>query len=159
MTAPLALRLSNLVLLVLFPVAWFAPLMSVATLFKGREISIISGLQALWETDPALALVVTLFAIFAPMAKVAGLALIHWRLLKWRVLPVLTWLGKLAMADVFLVALYIVVAKGIGVGRIETAWGLWLFTGLILASLALSAWTARLVRRPARPAPAGAGSD
>lgn len=44
-------------------------------------------------------------------------------------------LGRFAMAEVFLLALYITLAKGIGVGRIETARGLYLFTGCILASL------------------------
>ncbi len=42
------------------------------------------------------------------------------------------------MADVFLIAIYITVAKGIGVGRLEVAWGLYLFTACVLASLALS---------------------
>ena len=30
---------------------------------------------------------------------------------------------------------YVTLSKGIGIGRIETAWGLYLFTGCILASL------------------------
>ena len=47
-------------------------------------------------------------------------------------------MGRLAMADVFLVALYIVTAKGVGLGHVETAWGLYAFTGCILASLVLS---------------------
>ena len=44
------LRLANLALLVLFPVAWFAPLMKAGLLplFKLSEISVISGLQSLW---------------------------------------------------------------------------------------------------------------
>jgi uncharacterized membrane protein len=54
-----------------------------------------------------------------------------------KVLPALSVLGKLAMADVFLIALYITLSKGIGVGRIETAWGLYLFTACILASIAI----------------------
>ena len=52
-------------------------------------------------------------------------------------------LGKLAMADIFLIALYIVLIKGIGVGRVETGWGLYLFTGCILVSIAISHYTAR----------------
>jgi paraquat-inducible protein A len=47
------------------------------------------------------------------------------------------------MADVFLIALYVVVAKGIGIGRVEVAWGLYLFTACILASLAISFFTKR----------------
>lgn len=136
---------ANLCLLALFPVAWFAPLIRAAVLplFGMEEISVITGLQSLWATDPALALLVTFLAIFAPFAKVLGLALVQHRLLSRKVLPVLHLLGRLAMADVFLVALYIVIAKGAGHVTIETAWGLYLFTGCILASLGLSALTKR----------------
>ena len=141
----LALKLANLSLLVLFPIAWFAPLMraGLLPLFGLSEISVISGLQSLWGSDVFLALVVTAFALFAPYLKTIGLALLHFRLLSPRLLPSLAWLGKLAMADIFLIALYIVVAKGIGVGRVETAWGLYLFTACILASIVISALSAR----------------
>ena len=132
--------LLNLALLILFPVAWFAPLLRAAVLpiFGLSEISVISGLQALWETDSALALLVTFFAVFAPYLKTIGLALLHFRLLSPHVLPARHILGKLAMADVFLIALYIVVVKGVGMATVETAWGVYLLTGCILASLALS---------------------
>jgi len=140
-----ALRLANLALLVLFPIAWFAPLMraGLLPLFGLSEISVISGLQALWETDAILALLVTFLAIFAPYLKTIALALIHFHLLRRKVLPALEILGRLAMADIFLIALYIVVIKGIGVGKIETAWGLYLFTGCILASMLISFRTRR----------------
>jgi len=39
------------------------------------------------------------------------------------------------MADIFLIAIYITIAKGIGVGRLEVAWGLYLFTACIVTSL------------------------
>lgn len=134
------MKYANLSLLILFPIAWFAPLMRAALMpiFGMDEISVITGLQALWETDAALALVVTFLAIFAPVAKVAGRALIDFGLLSPRVSGALHVMGKLAMADVFLIAIYIVLVKGIGVATIETAWGLWLFTGCVLASLLLS---------------------
>ncbi|SEF98786.1 Paraquat-inducible protein A [Jhaorihella thermophila] len=142
------LTLANAALLVLFPLAWFVPLMraGLLPLFGLSEISVISGLQALWDADVALALFVTFFAIFAPYLKTIGLALIHFGLLSPRTLPALTWLGKLAMADVFLIALYIVVVRGIGYATVEVAWGLWFFTGCILASLLLSILSARSVR-------------
>ncbi|NKB28760.1 MAG: paraquat-inducible membrane protein A [Rhodobacteraceae bacterium] len=134
------LTVANLSLLVLYPVAWFAPLLraGVLPLFGLKEISVLSGLAALWDTDVALALVVTALALFAPYAKTIGLAMVHFRLASPRIKPVLDILGRLAMADVFLIALYIVVVKGIGVGRVETAWGLWMFTGCILASILIS---------------------
>jgi uncharacterized paraquat-inducible protein A len=139
------LRAANLALLILFPIAWFAPLLraGLLPLFGLDEISVISGLQSLWGTDPVLALLVTFFAIFAPMMKVLGLSLIHFGLLKRRVVGVLNWLGKLAMADIFLIALYIVVVKGVGLATVETAWGLYLFTGCIIASLAIGHLTAK----------------
>ncbi|WP_333713358.1 paraquat-inducible protein A [Yoonia sp.] len=137
------LRIANLSLLILFPIAWFAPLMraGLLPLFGLSEISVISGMQALWDSDVALALLVTTFALFAPYLKTIGLALVHFDLLKDQTIPVLSWIGKLAMADVFLVALYIVVFKGVGIGRIETGWGLYLFTACILASILISALT------------------
>ena len=140
------LRLANLTLLVLFPLAWFAPLMRAGIalpLFGLSEISVISGLQSLWRSDVILALLVTFLAIFAPYMKTIGLALIHFGMLRRRVLPVLEALGKLAMADVFLIALYVVIAKGIGLARIEIAWGLYLVTACVLASLAISHLTGR----------------
>ncbi|MEM6758367.1 MAG: paraquat-inducible protein A [Pseudomonadota bacterium] len=142
-------RWINLTLLVLFPLSWFAPLMraGLLPLFGLSEISVITGLQSLWATEVFLALVVTLFALFAPYLKTIALALLHWRLLSPRVLPVLGILGKLAMADIFLIALYITLAKGIGVGRIETAWGLYLFTACILTSLWISHATERARQR------------
>lgn len=135
------LKYANLALLILYPVAWFAPLLRAGIdlpLFGLSEISVISGLQSLWDTDVVLALIVTAFALFAPYLKTIGLALVHFGLMRRKVLPVLHILGKLAMADVFLIAVYINVLKGIGLGRIEVAWGLYLFTACILASIGLS---------------------
>src|SRR6056297_4323426 len=132
------LKLANLSLLVLFPVAWFAPLMraGLLPLFALDEISVVSGLQALWESDVVLALLVTFFALFAPYVKTIGLALVQFDLLAPRALPALHLMGKLAMADIFLIALYIIVVKGVGLARVEVAWGLYLFTACVLAAIA-----------------------
>ena len=134
------LRYANLALLILFPIAWFAPLLraGLLPLFGLSEISVISGLQSLWGSDVFLALLVTFFALFAPYVKTLGLALVQFDLLDRKVLPALTALGNLAMADIFLIALYIVLAKGVGVGTVEVAWGLYLFTACILTSLGIS---------------------
>jgi uncharacterized paraquat-inducible protein A len=142
------LKIATLSLLVLYPVAWFAPLMRAGLLpiFGLSEISVITGLQSLWGSDAALALIVTFFAIFAPYLKTIGLALVQWNLLDTKVQPVLHVLGKLAMADIFLIALYITLAKGIGYATIEVAWGVYLFTACIVSSLILSLLTERSLR-------------
>ena len=142
------LRVLTLALLILYPVSWFAPLMRAGLLpiFGLSEISVITGLQSLWGSDVVLALVVTVFAIFAPYLKTIGLALVQWQMLDPRTLPALHILGKLAMADIFLIALYITLAKGIGLATIETAWGLYLFTACILMGLGLGLLTERRMR-------------
>lgn len=140
------LKIANLGLLILYPIAWFAPLMraGILPLFGLSEISVMTGLQSLWASDIFLALVVTVFAIFAPYIKTIGLTLIHFDLLSPRVEKALEVLGKLAMADIFLIALYITLTKGIGIGRIEVAWGLYLFTFCILSSLVIGWKTQQL---------------
>lgn len=142
----------NLALLVLFPLAWTAPLMraGLLPLFGLDEISVLSGLAALWQGgEAALALLVALFALVAPMAKTVALALVHLSKAPLGLLPAVQVLGKLAMADVFLIAVYVTLAKGMAVGRVETAWGLWLFTACVLASLGVAVATAHLAKRGA----------
>lgn len=143
------LRLANLALLILFPVAWFGPLLRAGLLpfFDLDAVSVVTGLQALWEKDVFLALLVTFFALFAPYLKTIGLALVQFRLASPRLMPALHLLGRLAMADIFLIAIYIVAAKGVGVGRVETDWGLYLFTGCVLASMLIAHLTDRGARR------------
>ena len=84
-------------------------------------------------------MLVTLLAVVLPYVKLVGLALSQAGRLPPRAGPVLHHLGRFAMADVFLAALYIVVVKGVGLGRVETAWGLWLFTGCVAGALILAA--------------------
>lgn len=150
------LRLANLSLLVLFPLAWFAPLFRAGLglpLFRLQEISVISGLQALWKSDIFLALTVSFFALFAPYMKTIGLALVQFGLLDRAARPVLFYLGKLAMAEIFLIAIYITVSRGMGIGKIEVMWGLYFFTGCILASMAISLlWTRADPDKPATAA-------
>lgn len=142
------LRYLNLSLLILYPVAWFAPLLRAGLLpvFGLSEISVITGLQSLWDSDVVLALIVTAFALFAPYLKTIGIALLHFRMLSPRAAPALSLLGRLAMADIFLIALYVTVFKGIGIGQIEIAWGLYLFTALILTSI-LIGWATERARK------------
>lgn len=143
--APRATRILqavNLSLLILFPLAWWAPLLRAGLLpwFGGSEVSILSGIAVLWKDAPVLALLVALFALIAPMVKTCAMAADLAGRLPPRARPVLGYASKLAMADVFLAALYIIAAKGVGVGRVEPAWGLWLFTACVLVSLAISLW-------------------
>ena len=147
MPFPPVLRWGNLALLLLFPVSWVAPLLraGLLPLFGLEAITVVSGIAELWAEDRLLATVVAAFALAAPLAKTAALAAVHMGLAGGRAVRLTLVLGKLAMADIFLIALYIVVARGVGVGRLEVGWGLYLFTACVLASLAAGLWTQRLV--------------
>ena len=116
------LKLANLSLLVLFPIAWTAPLLKAGLLpfFSLDEITVLTGLQELWRQDVYLAVLVTFFALFAPYLKTVGVALIQFGLMDKSTMPILQLLGKLAMADIFLISLYIILLKGIGIGRVAT---------------------------------------
>lgn len=131
------LTIANLLLLLIYPAAWLAPLAEAGLLpyFGGSQITIVGGVAKLWEADPALSILVALFAIVIPYGKTLALAAIHFRMLGGHALPAIEIIGKLSMADVFLIALYIVMAKGVGVGYVATSWGLWLFTLCVLGSL------------------------
>lgn len=139
------LKLANLALLALYPVAWAAPLATAGLLpwFDGEAISILSGVVDLWAVDALLAALVALFAIVIPYAKTLALAAIHFRLIGARALPAIEAIGRLSMADVFLIAVYIVVAKGVGLGYVTSAWGLWFFTGCVLAQIAIARATGK----------------
>jgi paraquat-inducible protein A len=147
-----ALKIANLSLLVLFPVAWFAPILKSGLIpFLGlNENSIMTALQQVWAHDMFLALMMTFFAIFAPYIKIVGLALIQFGLASPRLLDAVTFIGKLAMADVFLISIFIVLFTGIEVagvsGKVETSWGLYLFSACVIASLLISILTRRYVK-------------
>tara|TARA_R110000787_G_scaffold230398_2_gene337864 strand:- start:2339 stop:2809 length:471 start_codon:yes stop_codon:yes gene_type:complete len=132
------LKLLNLLLLILYPIAWVAPLLqgTAFMIFTATEVSILTGIEDIWRTDIFLAVVVIIFAIAAPYLKTIAVAFVHFGIAGRRVLRSAQFLSKLAMADLFLIAIYIAVYKGIA--NIEVRWGLYLFTACILASLFVS---------------------
>ena len=139
----------NLTLLILYPISWFSPLMSAGLLplFGMSQITLISGILTLWQDDPLLSLIVILFAVLLPMGKTLCKAAIDFGIATKSWTHGLAVLSRFAMADVFLIALYITAAKGIGVGRVETQWGLHLFTFCVLLSLLVSVMSASALSR------------
>ncbi len=142
------IKLLNLSLLILFPIAWFAPMANAGLLpwFGRTDISVITSLQSLWETDVFLAILLAFFAIIAPTAKTLLVGAIHMGWLGSNILEALGVLGKLAMADIFIIAMLIVLAKGIGVGKIETGWGIYLFTFCVLLSMLVTEMTKKTLK-------------
>ena len=148
----LLLRIVTIALLVLFPVAWLAPLAEAGfamPLFGGSEISILGGVIELADSDVFLCVIVGVFAILIPYAKTIILLGAQFGQLGAPVvwLKILTAMGKLSMVDVFLIAMYVVLIKGIGFGDIVIQWGLYLFTALVLASIGVTWATERALKR------------
>lgn len=137
--------LLNLIVLVGFPISWFLPLAHTGLLswFNDDVLTVMTTIEILWNSDILLALVVVFFALLAPMAKTLLLLLIQLQWLGANMLGPLAILGKLAMADIFLIALLIVAVKGVGVGYIETRWGLYVFGACVMLSLLVTELTKR----------------
>lgn len=133
-----ALRWINLSFLILYPISWTAPLAYAGFLpfFRGSELTIAGGVRDLWHTDMVLAMIVATLAVVAPFFKTLLLSAALFGVLQSkRAMMLIIIAGKLSMADVFLIAVYIVVIKGVGVGHVTVGWGLYLFTAITLASL------------------------
>lgn len=133
-----ALRWINLSFLVLYPISWTAPLAYAGFLpfFRGSELTIAGGIRDLWHTDMILAMIVATLAVVAPFFKTLLLSAALFGVLQSkRAMMLIVIAGKLSMADVFLIAVYIVVIKGVGVGHVTVGWGLYLFTAITLTSL------------------------
>lgn len=133
-----------LLALALVPVTWWLPLFTARIPFLWRqEVSIASGLLELWRLDLVLCLVVLFFSVLAPLAKGAALVWVWYRVpadLARRQLDRLAILGKLAMTEIFLLAVIIVGLKGVGIGKVEVSWGLQGFIGALLLSYLASTW-------------------
>lgn len=148
-------KLVNLALIGLFPIAWTAPLAQaeVAWLFTTDEVTVFSAIAELYRKDLFLCVVVTLFAVVAPYLKTVALVYAQFSDTRTALgmLPAIEFLSRLAMIDVFLVAFYVILYRG--VADVQTDWGLYLFTGLVLCSIWASWATKRMRFRtvPIRP--------
>lgn len=133
-----------IIVLVARPPSWWFPVFTTQTLlFFRHEVTIVVAIVTLFETDLFLCIVVVLFSMVAPVIKNAALIYVWYRVpnthaLRW--VGRLTLLGKLSMAEIFLIALAIVGIKGVSLQQVYVSYGLYYFSAVILASLVLSLW-------------------
>lgn len=131
----------------LFALGLTLPLMTFEKLFFFKEDpSLIAIVAVLWESSPALAIVVALLSIgfpFVKMAAVAAEALTPpGTEASWfsGLMPLLT---KWSMMDVMLVAIVIAAAKTSGLANAFTEPGLWCYAGAALATSLIQGMVAR----------------
>ncbi|ARO14284.1 Paraquat-inducible protein A [Ketogulonicigenium robustum] len=94
-------------------------------------------------------MIVTAAAIFFPILKILGIAMVQFGLMDAKLAPLMSWIGKFAMADIFLLSLYVLIFKGMGVGEVRVGWGMYLFTFCVVASIVISALTEKLLKAKA----------
>jgi paraquat-inducible protein A len=140
---------------IIVPATWWLPLFTARVPFLWRhDVSIASGLVELWRLDLLLFSAVLLFSVLVPLAKGAALIWVWYRIPYRGVKQAfhrLALLGKLAMAEVFLLAVMLVGLKGVGIGTVEVTWGLPAFTAAVLLSLASSTWAMAAIPPPFDP--------
>ncbi len=133
-----------MIVLVALPLSWWLPVFTTETLlFFKYEVSIVIAVVTLFEVDLFLCIVVVLFSMVAPVIKNAAFIYVWYRVpsthaLRW--VSRLIFLGKISMAEIFLIALAIVGIKGVNLQQVFVEYGLYCFSVVILASLGLSFW-------------------
>lgn len=139
----------------LLVLSWFLPVMTVRSLIVLSDgYSIIEGIVALLDGgDHLLALVILLFSIIFPSAKLVCAFYLWWagdkrsaqfkRLLRW-----LETFGKWSMLDVFVIALLVVAAKSSWITEIDVEPGIIAFALAILSSMLIVARLGVLAKEP-----------
>lgn len=142
------------------PATWVLPLFRTEFFYWfGNEVSIIGAVRVLADTDWLLCAILVVFGLAMPVLKLAAM------LLAWFWLPrerAARWIGraaklsKLAMLDLLLVAISIVGFKGVGLGSVIVAPGLYAYAAVVLLVMSLGFWMERLAEAHARPTPGSA---
>lgn len=135
---------------VFFPLGITQPVLETSRFFFFKDqYSILETIQALWRTEEiVLAALIFLFSIITPLLKMIVTALISWRV----VVPgpgtaqVLESLGKWSLADVFIVAIAIVIWSTSGVGTAASQTGIWLFATSAVFTMLASGQVVRALR-------------
>jgi len=119
-------------------------------LFLKHSISLVSGIQALWQAQQWLLVVlILLFSILVPLAKLGVLFRLvilprdqskpdRW--LKW-----MHDLGRWGMLDVFVVSVLIMAVKLGSLASVQIHLGLYLFGAAVLLMMVMTHWLSHLV--------------
>lgn len=120
--------------------------------FWEKDYTLITGAQGLWEKgEYFLASILLTFSGVIPVIKMlllGALLILPMRTrFRARFLDIVDAVGRWSMLDVFVVALFIVLAKSSFIATAEPATGLYLFCGAIVLSMLLSLEMRRLSKR------------
>ncbi|MBO9426063.1 paraquat-inducible protein A [Labrenzia sp. R4_1] len=139
----------RLMIALLLPIATFSftlgvtlPLMSIEKLhfFLEERPSLLEVIHGLWlEGDGALAVIIALFSVVFPAAKIIVVHVVVITGARLRSLVLLSTLSKWSMLDVMLVALVLFAAKTSGLATASILPGLWFYASATVATALVAA--------------------
>lgn len=136
--------LANLALLVLFPIAWFAPLIEYQAGIwwlpfsnQSGQKSTIQALALLWDANLILALSITILVLIVPILKIIGSLLVMFGILAHSIQPALSYFGKISSIEIFVASILIVVATEMSALEITALWGTYFLLGCVTLSFIL----------------------
>lgn len=139
----------NVAALICLGLALFTPLVNVKMVIFDDSVSILGLIDLLWqEGEIVLAAVILVFSVVFPLAKLSATQTAYAivpRQTGRAMIPVIEKLAKWSMAEVFIVAVTIVILKSSLIAKASAAMGLYFF----LASFACAALTLWHTRRAA----------
>lgn len=132
----------SLLILASLPIIFFVPLLTTRFWFFMRaDITLAHAITDLFRIDKFLFTIVVVFGLVFPFLK-AIMSTLCWYYFDIsrteRYLEVLSYMAKLSMLDVMLLAFFVVAFKGLGIGTVEVKYGLYVYASLILTSLLLN---------------------
>jgi len=153
----------SLLTLVLLPAVFFVPLLTTRLWFFSRaDITLAHAAYDLFGIDKFLFGVVVVFGILFPLLK-AIMSVLCWYRFEIstveRRLQTLSYIAKLSMLDVMLLAFFVIVFKGVGIGSVQVQYGLYFYALLVMASLFLNLAMAPAARKLLPPQSGTAASS
>jgi paraquat-inducible protein A len=133
---------ASIAIAVLFPIVLVVPILSTRIPFLSyNEIVLARLAYDLFRADKVLFVIVIVFGMIIPMCK-SILSCIFWHFLRSasmiRYFDALALLGKFSMLDVMLLSVFVVAFKGLGVGRVEIKYGLYIYVFFVVTSFFVS---------------------
>lgn len=141
----------SLLILAVLPIVFFIPLLTTSLWFFTRtNITLTHAISDLFRIDKFLFAIVVVFGVVFPFFKaiMSVLCWYHFEISTLeRHLRVLSYIAKLSMLDVMLLAFFVVAFKGVGIGTVQVEYGLYVYASLVMASLFLNLAMAPAARR------------
>lgn len=141
----------SLLLLALLPGVFFIPLLSTSFwFFSESNLTLAHAVYELYSIDKTLFAIVAVFGILFPFMKSVMSAYC------WYYVPILSveqylttlsYVSKLSMLDVMLLAVVVVTFKGVGVGSVHVKYGLYVYAAVVVSSLIVNIAMTRSAQR------------